>query len=33
MDSAAVKGLYSGEHISVREKADWDLDALSGWSV
>jgi hypothetical protein len=33
MDSAAVKGLYGGEHVSVREKAGWDLDALSGWSV
>ena len=32
MDIAAVKGLYGGEHVSVRDKADWNLDTLSGWA-
>jgi hypothetical protein len=33
MASAAVRGIYSGGHVTVRDKADWDLDALSGWSA
>ena len=32
MDSAAVRGLYGGEHVSVQEKGDWNLDALSSWA-
>jgi hypothetical protein len=32
LDIAAVKGLYGAEHISVRDKADWNLDTLSGWA-
>ena len=32
MDVAVVKGLYAGEHVSVRDKADWNLDTLSGWA-
>jgi hypothetical protein len=33
MDGAAVRGLYPGGHISVLDKASWDLDVLSGWKA
>jgi len=33
MDSAAVRGIYSGGHVAIRDKGDWDLDALSGWKA
>ena len=31
MDSAAVRALYTGSHITIRDKGDWDVDALSNW--
>ena len=31
MDASAVRGVYAGEHVTVAEKAAWDLEALSGW--
>jgi cephalosporin-C deacetylase-like acetyl esterase len=33
MESPAVRGVYSGAHVMVRDKADWDIDALSGWNA
>jgi hypothetical protein len=32
MESGAVRGIYGGGHVTVRDKADWDIDVLSGWS-
>ena len=32
MDSSAVRGIYAGSHVTVRDKPDWNLDALSGWN-
>jgi cephalosporin-C deacetylase-like acetyl esterase len=32
MESGAVRGIYGGEHVTVRDKADWDVDVLTGWS-
>ena len=33
MASAAVRRVYSGEHVTVRDKGDWSIDALSSWKV
>jgi len=33
IDSGAVRALYSGSHVTVRDKADWDVDTLSSWTV
>lgn len=33
MESAAVRGIYSGGHVTVSDKAAWDIDALSGWNT
>ena len=33
MESAAVHGVYSGGHVTIRDKADWDIAALSGWNA
>ncbi|HET9320824.1 MAG TPA: alpha/beta hydrolase family protein, partial [Bryobacteraceae bacterium] len=33
MESAAVHGIYSGSHVKIRDKADWDIGALSGWNA
>ena len=33
MESAAVRKIYADERLVIREKAGWDLDALSGWST
>jgi len=33
MDSAAVRGIYSGGHVSVIDKPSWDLEVLSGWKA
>jgi dienelactone hydrolase len=33
MESAAVRGIHSGSHVTVHEKADWSIEALSGWKV
>jgi cephalosporin-C deacetylase-like acetyl esterase len=32
MEASTVRAVYSGSHVIVREKADWDIDALSGWN-
>jgi len=32
MESGAVRGIYGGGQVTVRDKADWDIDVLSGWS-
>jgi len=32
MEAGAVRGAYPGSHISVRDRADWDIDALSRWN-
>lgn len=32
MESAAVRGIYSGGHVTVQDKASWDIDVLSGWA-
>jgi hypothetical protein len=32
MESGTVRGIYGGNHVTVRDKADWDVDVLSGWS-
>jgi hypothetical protein len=32
MDSGAVRGIYTGGHVTVRDKANWDVDVLSSWS-
>jgi len=33
MASAAVRQIYSGGHVTVRDKGDWNIDALSGWKA
>jgi dienelactone hydrolase len=33
MQGDAVRRIYSGGHVTVRDKDDWDADVLSGWSV
>jgi cephalosporin-C deacetylase-like acetyl esterase len=33
MDNSAVRGIYTGSHVTVRDKADWDIDTLSSWSA
>ena len=33
MESSAIRTIHSGGHVVVRDKGDWDLDTLSGWSV
>jgi hypothetical protein len=33
MASAAVRHIYSGGHVTVRDKGDWSIDALSGWKA
>jgi cephalosporin-C deacetylase-like acetyl esterase len=32
METGAVRAIYSGGHVTVRDKADWDIEVLSGWS-
>jgi len=32
VDSGAVRGMYTGSHVTVRDKSDWNLDVLSGWN-
>jgi cephalosporin-C deacetylase-like acetyl esterase len=32
MEAGTVSGIYSGGHVTVRDKADWDIDVLSRWS-
>lgn len=31
MDTGALRGIYGGSHIMIREKPDWDENALSSW--
>jgi hypothetical protein len=33
LENAAVRGVYAGGHVTVRDKGDWNLAALSGWSA
>jgi len=33
MANAAVRRIYSGEHVAVSDKGDWSIDALSGWKA
>jgi dienelactone hydrolase len=33
METATVRGIYSGGHVTVRDKSDWNIDALSGFSA
>jgi hypothetical protein len=33
MAGAAVHRIYTGEHVTVRDKGDWSIDALSGWKA
>jgi dienelactone hydrolase len=33
MASAAVHRIYSGQHVTVRDKGDWSIDALSSWKA
>jgi hypothetical protein len=33
MDAAAVRNLYAGGHVTIAEKPNWDVEALSGWSM
>ncbi len=32
MASDAVRNIYNGSHVTTRDKADWDVDALSSWN-
>jgi hypothetical protein len=33
MASTAVHRIYTGEHVTVRDKGDWSIDALSSWKA
>jgi hypothetical protein len=33
MASAAVRRIYAGGHVTVRDKGDWSIDALSSWKA
>ena len=32
MDSGAVRAIYAGSHVAIRDKADWDVVVLSSWN-
>jgi len=33
MDSGAVRSFYTGSHLTIRDKADWDVNVLSAWNI
>jgi len=33
METGAVRGIYTGNHVTVRDKGDWDVNVLSNWKA
>jgi len=32
MEGGAIRAIYAGSHVTIRDKADWDVDVLSSWN-
>ena len=33
MENGALRGVYAGSHVNLRDKADWDIDVFSAWTA